>query len=54
MADKWIILNTRLQKADKREFETAAEAQKALDKKFPNNPMARQQFFVSEQSRYNY
>jgi len=51
--ERWIILNPRLQKADRREFATAGEAQAALDKRWPN-PFAKQQFFVAEAARYNY
>ena len=50
---KWIILNTRLKPLNGKEYNTAAEAQTALEKKYPN-PFARQQFFVAEKDRYNY
>lgn len=54
VSEKWIILNSRLKKVGLREYDNAKLAQEALDRMFPNNPMAKTQFFVGEKSRYNY
>lgn len=51
---KWVILNRSFKKVGHKEYDNAKLAQEKLDKMFPNNPMAKSQFFISEKGRYNY
>lgn len=54
ICERWIILNNRLMQVSRITYKTEIAAQKALDKMFENNPMAKSQFFIGEAERYNY